>query len=521
MTERFFSFFEQNGLTKIILIALAFRLVAVVGSPGYLMHDDHFLTVEPASSWAVGHNFNEWLPTAENKRLSPEPISFLYPGTLMLGFKGLHAIGIHDPVQQMVVMRLLHALYSLLTIVLVFRITAHWSSHRNAVVAGLLMATLLIMPTYSVRSLVELVCMPPLLAGYWWIIRAQAVVGNAKKELLHTRYFWAAAAIMGLAVGVRYQLGLAVAITGLVLLFQNGWRSFMAFGATSLMVFSLTQIDDILLWGGKPFQHLMGYFAYNKEHALHYPGSPFTYLSFIGFFILPPVSLFLLFGAFRSGRKHMLLALPILAFLIFHIIYPNRQERFILPALPAVIILGVIGWSDFVQQSKFWLRNQKLLRGCYLFFVVLNLIGGIGLSVMYTKRERVEAMSYLYRAGDCRNYVLEYTHKEGGAMLPQHFSGIWTKFYYWNNKTNVEEVVAKMPATEELFANREMTKPVPNYYLFYDGANLEQRIERINTLVGPLEYCNTIEPGWLDQLLHKLNKRNTIERIHIYKVQKP
>lgn len=521
MTERFFSYFEQHTLTKIVFVAFVLRLLAVFCAPGYMMHDDHFLTVEPASSWAVDQNFNDWLPTAENKRTGPEPISFLYPGALMLGFKAMHAVGLHDPMHQMGVMRLLHALYALLTVVLVYRITANWSTRRNAIVAALMMATLAIMPNYSVRNLVELVCMPPLLAGYWWLLRAQASVGNAKVELLRSGFFWAAAAIMGLAVGIRFQLGLAIAVTGAVLFFQNGWRSFLAFGSVSLMVFSLTQIDDVLLWGGRPFQHLLGYFAYNKEHALHYPGSPFTYLSFVGLFILPPVSLFMIYGAFRSGRKHLLMAMPMLAFLIFHIVYPNRQERFILPALPAVIILGVIGWNEFVHRSQFWLRNQRLLQACYIFFIVINAVGGVTLATVFSKKARVEAMYYLYRAGDCKNYVLEYTHGEGGAMLPQHYSGQWTKFYYWNNKTHIEDAVAKMPEAERAYAQREMPKPIPNYYLFYDGAQLEQRISRINDLVGPLHYCTTIESGWFDELLHRLNDKNTIERIHIYRTSAP
>ena len=115
-------YFDTNPLIKIMLLALAVRLVAVFCAPGYMMHDDHFLTVEPASSWAVGQNFNDWIPTAENKRMSPEPISFFYPGALMGVFKVMHSIGIHDPYDQMTIMRFLHALYSLLTVWLVFKI---------------------------------------------------------------------------------------------------------------------------------------------------------------------------------------------------------------------------------------------------------------------------------------------------------------------------------------------------------------------------------------------------------------
>jgi hypothetical protein len=411
-------------------------------------------------------------------------------------------------------------MYSLLTVYFVFKITEKISNKQNAIVASLLMAGLAILPNFSVRNLVELVCVPPLLAGFWWLLKAQAAQ-TRKGELLHLHSFWLAALVMGLAVGIRFQLGLAIALVGVVLFFQNGWKTFVCFGLVSFTTFFLTQLDDVLLWGGKPFQHLFGYFAYNKEHALHYPGSPFTYLSFITLFILPPVSLFLCFGFYKSWRQYLLLSIPTIAFLLFHLFYPNRQERFILPALPVFIMLGVIGWNAHVGSSIFWKKSAHLLNRMYLFFVIVNTIGWAVLSTTFSKKARVESMSYLYEQGDCKNYVLEFTDAEGGAMMPQHYSGLWTKFYYWNNKTKVTEVIERMAENERSFASRNMPKPIPNYYLFYEGDQLQARIDRVNSAVGGLQFCTVIESGWFDKVLHALNDKNTIERIHIYKVTNP
>ena len=41
-------FWKNRPLTSILLVALAIRLIAVFFAQGYLMHDDHFLVVEPA-----------------------------------------------------------------------------------------------------------------------------------------------------------------------------------------------------------------------------------------------------------------------------------------------------------------------------------------------------------------------------------------------------------------------------------------------------------------------------------------
>jgi hypothetical protein len=63
---------------------------------------------------------------------------------------------------------------------------------------------------------------------------------------------------------------------------------------------------------------------------------------------------------------------------------------------------------------------------------------------------------------------------------------------------------------------RKMKKPKPNYYLFYDGKDLDKRIGRVRDCGVQLTYLTTIESGWFDALLHRLNPKNTLERIHIY-----
>lgn len=521
------AYYREYPLRSILMVAFIARLIAVFFAKGYMMHDDHFLTVEPASSWAVGKNFNDWLPGINNDRTSPEPISFFYLGFLFLFFKFFHLIGIENPDTQMYLIRLIQGAYSLLTILFAFRITELLSNKKNAITVGWLLALIAVLPNFSVRNLVELTCMPPLLGGFYLLIKhygfskQTAWLGNdtGASYSPFNRNFLLAAFVMGLAVGFRYQTGLLVALVGLVLLLQRGFGSAFIFGVVSFAAFFLTQIDDVLLWGGKPFQHLQGYFQYNKEHANDYPGSSFTYLSFISLYIFPPVSLFLLFGFFRNWKKYLLIFLPVAGFLLFHIVYPNRQERFILPALPFFIILGTIGWTEFMERSAFWLNNMRLYKGAMKFFWVLNIAALLVFSCTYSKRARVEAMLYLYHEGDCRNFVQEFTHKDGASMPPQHYSGQWPAYYFWSNKTNVEEIADSFEATAQAFSTHLHTREVPNYYLFYDNTRLEERVARIRNFAPGLEHVATIEAGWYDKLLHALNDKNALETIYIYRVK--
>ena len=52
-------YWERYPLGSVLLIALAVRIVAVLFAQGYLMHDDHFLVIEPASSWVVSEDLNK------------------------------------------------------------------------------------------------------------------------------------------------------------------------------------------------------------------------------------------------------------------------------------------------------------------------------------------------------------------------------------------------------------------------------------------------------------------------------
>jgi hypothetical protein len=528
--DRITTFLGSNPLRGILIIAFIARLIAVLFARGYMMHDDHFLTIEPAGSWADGSNFNHWLPGIGNSNEHPEPISFFYPGMLYGLLSLLQWIGIDNPEIQMYFIRLIHAVYSLLTVYFTYKITERISGKNNAIQAGIVMALLALMPNFSVRNLVEMVCMPPLLAGIYLLIAHVPMrslsIGNTVFGGTSTtgssktfRMLLLAAVLMGAAVGIRYQTGLFVALTGLVLLLQHSFLYAFVFGVVSFTTFFLTQIDDVLLWGGQPFQHLTGYFEYNKKNALNYPGSPFAYLSFIGLFILPPVSLYFLAGFISTWKKHLIIWLPVTGFLLFHILYPNRQERFILPALPFFIILGITGWNHLVSSVSWLAKKERLIRAGWTFFWILNLSIMLVFSCIYSKRSRVEAMIYLYEQGDCRNFVLEFTHSDAGAMMPQFYSNNWSGYYYFRKGDKPRDYILNMEHDERTTHQNYQPRLVPNYFLFYDDDNLDARVELFRTYFPDIRYMTTIEPGWFDQALHSLNPKNSLEKIHIYKAE--
>ena len=61
----------RPALWRLTAIALAVRLLAAFFSQGYFAHDDHFLVIEAAQSWADGHDYNNWLPWNQDAHAGP------------------------------------------------------------------------------------------------------------------------------------------------------------------------------------------------------------------------------------------------------------------------------------------------------------------------------------------------------------------------------------------------------------------------------------------------------------------
>src|SRR3954469_22024674 len=98
-------YWKEKPLTLILLVAAFFRLLAVIFSKGYGMHDDHFLVIEAAQSWVDGHDYNYWLPTITKTVTKPTGHSLLYPGLHYLFFRALQFSGIYDPQFKMYFVR--------------------------------------------------------------------------------------------------------------------------------------------------------------------------------------------------------------------------------------------------------------------------------------------------------------------------------------------------------------------------------------------------------------------------------
>jgi len=225
----------------------------------------------------------------------------------------------------------------------------------------------------------------------------------------------------------------------------------------------------------------------------------FMYFMVLAGSMLFPLGVLMMVGFFRSWKKYLLLFLPTFIFILFHTLYPNRQERFIVTILPFFIILGVIGY-DLFKNSK---AKEKLWKISWIAFWVLNIPLLFLASTTYSKKSRVESMYAIYNNGKDKNFILcEGSANVHTSMLPRFYCGNWNT-----------DMVDRTDTTLSLNVREDYNF---DYIYFFAEEKLEERIEDYKTIYPKMTLKAKCEPSFIDALLRKLNPRNANEYIEIW-----
>lgn len=485
-----------DALRALTLIALVPRLVAACFSGGYFAHDDHFLVIEAAGSWVDGFDYNYWLPWNQGDAPRPSGHGFVYVGLHFLLFSVLKTLGISDPKLMMVVVRLLHAVWSLIVVRTGYRIALRLSTPEIAMRTGLFLALLYFMPFLAVRNLVETACIPFLMLGAWRLVRPRNGLGWQDALM--------AGVWIGLAMNVRFQVLFFAAGPGIALLLDRQWRNAVTYGLGLALPLTLLQGGiDLFIWG-RPFAELTEYVAYNLLHTTTYFDQPwYNYLLLLAAIFPPFLGPVLLFGYFRRA-KPLVVWMPVLLFLLVHSYFPNKQERFILPIIPLYVVLGHVAWEQWRTTSAWWQRHGRAHRFHRVLIWSLNTVLLVVLCVSYSKRSRVEAMYALRNERPLQGLLIEDSAEGEAPMPPLFYLGQWDL-----------NVVPWTDPSADLAAHLEQFGPEhrPEVILFCGTEDLKARMTRVSLAIGPLEVMGTAEPGLMDRAVHWLNPVNRNETI--------
>jgi len=492
--------YAKHPLKCILVLGFLVRCIAALFSKGYAFTDDHYFVIEEAQQWISLLNAEDsWVFPKIN---TPERLAHgsLYTYVHYLLFQGYAFIGFQDPMDVMFSVRFIHAIYSLFIVYLGYKITRKLSHHYLALNVAWLLALAWFMPFLSVRNLVEMVCIPPLMWATYLVLGEPV---NYKKSLL-------AGILFSIAFALRFQTVLFSGIIGLLWLFQGKIKSavflFLGFLFGSLILLGF--IDYKLF--GTPFHDLISYIEYNATHSGEYPNGPWYQ------YILLLLGMFLLFSGgnwftaiAKKGRNWPVLLFPILAFLIFHSYFPNKQERFILPIVPFFILLGSLSWEKWMQDDVVHPKIKNYHHKTNVFFWILNVPLLLILSLASTKTAKIDAMYRLYLEPKFEHFAVETSHKNNTEFMPRFYGNFWKPY---------QHIVSECPSNCYFDSVALGRHPFPDYVLFFDTQSLQQRIDALR-FRSKATYIATIESSWLDRLIPKLNPIVKSQIIQIWKTE--
>lgn len=500
----FFAWWQSNKtarpLALITLIALVPRLIAVFFSGGYYAHDDHFLVIEASQSWVDGYDYNRWLPWNQGAAPTPTGHMMVYPGLHYLLFVACEALGITEPGTKMLIVRLLHALWSLVLVRSGYRIALLLADRKIAWRVGLFLGLFFFMPFLSVRNLIEVVSAPLIMLATEQFLRAQrSGSGNRAMAL--------AALFVGLAINIRFQTFLFGAGAGVALLLQQRFRHALIFGGLVFAPLLLLQgTIDTVIWG-RPLAELGEYVGYNADNTDTYGNFPwYNHVLVLAALFVPPFSLLVLFGFWRI-RRVLVPWLGIVAFVLAHSMLPNKQERFMLPIASTYFVLGYCAWELYRGSSAWWQARPRLYRGIMIWTWSLNTLLLVPLCFSYSKHERIRAMAILRAHAGVTGLIMEDSVESDAPMAPRFYWGMWG-----NQNDHV------LSAAEDYHAllSRYPDSTRANVILFVSGDDLTARVERASAAMGPLHLLGEAHPGLLDRTMHWLNPVNRNMVIHVY-----
>lgn len=471
---------EAHPLLAVLILAAALRLVAAIFSQGFLTVDDHLVLVDTADRLASG------IPLPRDYKRS-----ILYAGSVALVMDALRALGNTPPDVEMLVVRLIHAAGGVLGVYFAWRILDRVAGNEAALLGGFLVAAFYPLPITSVHQFEEAVCQVPLLAGCWWLLKAADA--NRRAELWS---FLSGAATMTTLI-VRFPALPFVLAFAAVALWRPSQRFRKSFFVLGLLALFALQAGSNAVINGDPWYYFFETARHRSGLGGDYPqGPPWKYLGTVAFILLPPFSLLFLAAAIRGGRMFSLLGIPTLAFFVGTSLVPNKQERFLLPVLPAILILGAVG----MPHVRDWFARRawtRAYRWSWVYFAIVNtLLLGVGL-FSYGKKDRVEPLVQVQRR-----------HNATGVVVAEFAYTFPVPAYYLGRPRPPVFVLEDRNAVARDAAVARAASPPPNYLILYtDSAPNDTRL-LAQALGARLTTAVVVQPSLGDKLAHLVNPRH-------------
>ncbi|MBY0370119.1 hypothetical protein K2X33_05495 [bacterium] len=375
----------RNLESKLLWAGLALVLFTGLYNVGIIALDDY------------SNGFAIMVPAQSLPAIAPQ--DGVHPYLPKLFLRGLTrmalALGMQDPLWQLRFTFALLGVFSFLAQAFLVR-TLFAEGTRARTFALFLIGFYFLMPLFLSRPMIESLAMPWLSLSAAFGVRAfRRPPGKADAE-------WAAALLfLSVACLFRFQAGVCGAALASAVLLRRSAKECTVFALTAAALFVLTGLPDVFLRGEFHGQ-LRSYVGYNLTNSgEHYGVMPFYTFILLLFGLTLPPALFSRYRGLDWKRAYQPLWAPLGYLVIFtlaHSISPHKEDRFIVPVLPLLLVC-LVPLLDFLWEghARWRLRWFLALNGVLLFAVTLSIPQNnvVSLAGWLTRHSQIQAVDAL------------------------------------------------------------------------------------------------------------------------------
>jgi hypothetical protein len=321
----------RRAFILLFVIGAGLRALASFQTISIVFPDEHQQFLEQAHRIVYGYGHHFW----EQERGIRHP---LYPALLAGPLAGFEAIGIRDSIIQGAALRWVVSLFALLACALFA-----WEFHRrgDTTTALLLMFLFALIPDViytHIHPLSEIGATIPFLLALVWVDRRPFVSGL----------------LLGMAFGIRFQMGFMIAAMVFMAWIQNrgrfNWPFLKLMAGLGFAIFGLGLSDRLTF--GEWFHSPLEYYQANLVEGVanQWGVEPwYQYLLWLGeggWAIIVPIGIFVVAGVRREWALGLLAA----GFILPHMLVAHKEARFLLPIAPLMLGLAAVGFSELCRR---------------------------------------------------------------------------------------------------------------------------------------------------------------------------
>ncbi len=482
---------KRHPLLTCLILALALRLVAVVFSKGFMASDDYFETVKIAYQ-GIQHGLtdNQGLMRWDEVQSSNIGRSPLYVIFLFSIMKVQQVLGITDLDSMMYLVRLIHALLSLLIVWFGYKYVLEATrSNKFALLAGLILGGHFLAPYLGVRTLIEQVSsdlfVPAIFLAY---------KGTRDQN---SKYLLWAGILSGLSWMIRFNIAVAIIPIPFAIWYLSRRVTpalYFCAGILLMILFSAS-LDSIFLgaFGQSSINIIRSFLSPAGPPPLPQPFWFFLVLILAAF--IPPFSFYLIYSIFQKAvlKEHLIIISSALSFFVVHSLITHKEERFIIPLFPILVIAGMIGLYNMLEKKALSPGNRRIFAGSAGLAVIVSLVLLPMFTLHFGHKGLIEPFVYLSEKKDVRHILVDCTDRK--RLVPFEYAGLPClppiMLYDWDS----------LYATDGPYERLDSV----NYLVIFTEDSLAKHTEMLQKRFGKIQPIYRATPSFMDKILHVLN----------------